>query len=89
MCVFPSICDFNRSFSVESTDARKKLLVNNSSDFSMIYSSALENDIYFTSGQLVPLTVNNFDVLCSVWAIYRKGTVLSFIEKELLSYYNQ
>ncbi len=84
MCVFPTICDFHRSFSVESTDARKKLLIDSSSDFSILYASSLEDDIYFDSGELIPLNVFGFNMQCSIWAIYRKGTMLSFIEKELL-----
>lgn len=87
MCVFPSICELNRSFSVESTDARKKLLINNTSDISMIYSRAMQDDIYFNSGDLIPLIIQDFNIFCSVWAIYRKGTILSFIEKELLKLY--
>lgn len=87
MCTFPSICDWNRSFNVESTDARKKLLLNNHTDLSLIYTSSLKDDIYFDSGQLVKLNVIDLDLPCSVWAIYRKGTILSFIEKELLELY--
>lgn len=81
--VFPSICDLERSFIMESSDY-KKLLLDNPRDIAFQSALSMEGDIYFTSGELVRLNILDLKIPSSIWAIYKKDIVLSYIENDFL-----
>ena len=87
MCVLPSMAEFKRSYNVESTEAMKRLLLDNPTDVILLYESAFEQDYYFETGQIQRIHIQDWSVPCLAWAVYLQGTVLSYLEKELLSYY--
>lgn len=87
LCTLPSMAEHKRSYNVESTEVMKRLLLDNPTDVLFLYETAFENDFYFDSGQIRRITISDWSVPCLAWAVYLKGTVLSYLEKELLSYY--
>ncbi len=89
LCVLPELADFARTYNVESVDAIKKLLANSETNITFLYQSHLADDLYVQTNQIKPIRISDFAIPSSVWAIYLKGTVLSFIERELLDRYQQ
>ena len=87
--MLPELADFARTYNVESVDAIKKLLANSETHITFLYRSHLADDLYVQTNQIKPIHISDFAIPSSVWAIYLKGTVLSFIERELLDRYQQ
>lgn len=89
LCVLPNLADFERAYNVDTVDAMKKLLTESDTHITFLYQAHLAEDLYIETGQIKTIEISDLSLPSSVWAIYLKGTVLSFIERELLEQYQQ
>lgn len=85
MNVFPSICGFEKTYQFENPEMIKKMVATSNNMITFLPQGTLHEDLYLTSGALVPIHATDFSVGLDVGLVAAKGNINSTLEKAFIT----